>query len=215
MNTEDVFQALENYEPNILGYDQLQKFSLLLPIVTEKGEPHLLFEVRSLQMRRQPGDVCFPGGRVDREDRTVLHSALRETEEEIGIDKMYIKQIIPLDYIVTSFGDFGGIIYPFVGEITSLEALSLNEQEVAEVFTVPLRYFLEEEPKKYKISFEVVTEEGFPFHLINGGKNYNWSPRQMDELFYEYDGRIIWGLTARIIYHFVHVLKARLINQQS
>ncbi len=212
MKTADVFQVLEDYKPNILGYDQLQKFSLLLPIVTKKGEPHLLFEVRSFQMRSQPGDVCFPGGRVDQEDQTILHSVLRETEEEIGIDQTYIKQIVPLDYIVTNFGDFGGIIYPFVGEITSLEALSINEEEVAEVFTVPLRYFLEEEPKKYKIAFEVVPEEGFPYHLIHGGKNYDWRPRRMDELFYEYEGRIIWGLTARIIYHFVDLLKGRYMS---
>lgn len=163
-------------------------------------------------MRSQPGDVCFPGGRVDQEDQTILHSVLRETEEEIGIDQTYIKQIVPLDYIVTNFGDFGGIIYPFVGEITSLEALSINEEEVAEVFTVPLRYFLEEEPKKYKIAFEVVPEEGFPYHLIHGGKNYDWRPRRMDELFYEYEGRIIWGLTARIIYHFVDLLKGRYMS---
>lgn len=205
MKADDVFTTLANYKPNILGYEHYHKFSLLLPLVEIDQETHLLFEVRSQSMRSQPGDVCFPGGKVDCKDRTELHGALRETKEEIGIEEKYIKNVIPLDYMVSGFG---GIIYPFIGKVTSLEALRLNEQEVAEVFTVPLHFFLENEPKKYKVSFEVVPEKNFPFHLIQGGENYDWRTRAMDELFYEYDNRIIWGLTARIIYHFVHVLKA-------
>lgn len=211
MRAKDIFTRLANYEPNILGYEHYNKFSLLLPLVDINDETHLLFEVRSFSMRSQPGDVCFPGGRVDRDDRTELHSALRETEEEIGIDEKYIKNIIPLDYMVS---EFGGIIYPFIGKVTSLDELSLNKKEVAEVFTVPLNYFLENEPEKYKVSFQVVPEKDFPFHLIQGGEDYNWRMRAMDELFYEYDGRIIWGLTARIIHHFVQVVKCRLINSR-
>lgn len=211
MRAEDIFSTLADYEPNILGYEHYRKFSLLLPIVEVNSETHLLFEVRSHAMRSQPGDVCFPGGRVDRTDRTELHGALRETKEEIGIPENYIKNIVPLDYMVS---DFGGIIYPFLGEITSLEPLELNKQEVAEVFTVPFNYFLNNEPDRYKVSFEVVPEKGFPFHLIQGGKNYNWRMREMDEMFYEYDGRIIWGLTARIIYHFINVVKGRTMNSR-
>jgi len=211
MKAKDIFTSLSDYKPNILGYEQYNKFSLLLPLVDVNDETHLLFEVRSHAMRSQPGDVCFPGGRVDLSDRTELHSALRETEEEIGINEKYIKNIITLDYMVNGFH---GIIYPFVGKVTSLENMSLNKQEVAEVFTVPLKYFLENEPEKYKINFEVVPEEDFPFHLIQGGEDYQWRMRQLDELFYEYDGRIIWGLTARIIHHFIDVLKGRSINSR-
>jgi len=211
MKAKDIFTSLSDYKPNILGYEHYNKFSLLLPLVDVNDETHLLFEVRSHAMRSQPGDVCFPGGRVDLSDRTELHSALRETEEEIGINEKYIKNIIPLDYMVNGFH---GIIYPFVGKVTSLDNMSLNKQEVAEVFTVPLKYFLENEPEKYKISFEVVPEEDFPFHLIQGGEDYKWRMRQLDELFYEYNDRIIWGLTARIIHHFVEVLKNRSINSR-
>lgn len=209
MKADDIFTTLANYKPNILGYEHFNKFSLLLPLVDIDDETHLLFEVRSYSMRSQPGDVCFPGGRVDRSDRTELHSALRETEEEIGIGETYIKNVIPLDYMVASFDR---IIYPFIGYVTSLKEMDINEKEVAEVFTVPLNFFIENEPEKYKVSFEVIPEKGFPFHLIQGGEDYDWRTRNMDELFYEYDGRIIWGLTARIIYHFVHVLKRKLIN---
>src|SRR5699024_4763180 len=166
MKADDVFTTLANYKPKILGYEHFNKFSLLLPLVDVENKTHLLFEVRSFAMRRQPGDVCFPGGRVDRDDYNELYSALRETEEEIGIDQRYIENIVPLDYIVNGFD---GIIYPFVGQVTSLKELSINKKEVAEVFTVPLNFFLENEPEKYKIKFDVVPEHNFPFHLIQGG----------------------------------------------
>lgn len=211
MKADDVFRKLAYYEPNILGYEHFKKYSLLLPLVEIDGETNLLFEVRSLSLRSQPGDVCFPGGRIDDDDRDELHCALRETEEELGLDKKYIQNIMPLDYIVS---DVGRIIYPFIGKVTSLEELKINEHEVAEVFTVPLKFFLENEPEKYKIEFKVVPEKDFPYHLIHGGKNYDWRIRKLDELFYVYEDRIIWGLTARIIHHFVSILKDGYIQRR-
>ncbi|SRR5690606_9747668 len=204
MKADDVFRKLAYYEPNILGYEKFKKYSLLLPLVEIDGETNLLFEVRSYSLNSQPGDVCFPGGRIDEDDLDELHCALRETEEELGLRKTCIKNIVPLDYIVS---DFGRIIYPFIGEVTSLAELKINKEEVAEVFTVPLNFFLENEPEVYKIEFKVVPEENFPFHLIQGGRNYKWRMRKMDELFYVYNDKIIWGLTARIIHHFVSLLK--------
>ena len=211
MKTEDIIRKLADYEPTILGYEHYRKYSLLLPLVDVNGETHLLFEVRSLTMRSQPGDVCFPGGRVDASDKSVLHGALRETDEELGIDEKYIQNVIPLDYLVS---EFGRIIYPFIGYVTNIKHMKINEREVAEVFTVPLQYFLENDPKVYKINVEIVPEENFPFHLIQGGEDYDWRPRHIDELFYEYNDRIIWGLTARIIKHFVGVVKAKLIESR-
>lgn len=204
MRTNEIFNRLADFQPSILGEENYKKYSLLIPLVEQNQETHLLFEVRSMMMRSQPGDVCFPGGKIDDTDRNELHGVLRETEEELGLDERVIKNVTPLDYIVS---DFGRIIYPFVGEIMTLDALSINQAEVAEVFTVPLQFFLENEPDKYKINFEIIPEKNFPYHLIQGGKDYDWRPRQMDELFYEYDNRIIWGLTARIIAHFVALLK--------
>lgn len=204
MKPEDIFNKLENYEPSILGEEQFKKFSILIPLVEVEGETHMLFEVRSLTLRSQPGDVCFPGGRIDRTDQSELHCALRETKEELGIDPKDVENITALDYIVS---DFGSIIYPFIGEIKHINGIALNRHEVAEVFTVPLSFFLKHEPDVYKIGFKIVPEEDFPYHLIHGGKNYDWRLRQIDELFYKYNGRIIWGLTARIIKHFVDLIK--------
>lgn len=204
MNANDVFSKLKNRQASILDKDKCKEYAVLLPLVEVKEETHLLFEVRSIYMRSQPGDVCFPGGRVDLTDVDEQYCAIRETSEELGITPSYIKNVVPLDYIVS---DYGQIIYPFVGEIVTLETMKLNKAEVAEVFTVPLSYFLHTEPKRYKVKFEAVPEQDFPFDLIQGGENYDWRTRQLDELFYEYEDRVIWGLTAKIITHFTGLLK--------
>ncbi|MEI3605589.1 CoA pyrophosphatase [Pseudogracilibacillus sp. SE30717A] len=205
MNAENVLEKLKNRVPSVMDQKKFKNYAVLLPLVKIENELHLLFEVRSLQMRSQPGDICFPGGRVDKEDANEMQCALRETSEELGIDRSMIQHVYPLDYLVTNNR---GIIYPFAGEITSLEKINLNRDEVAEVFTVPLTHFLENEPKIHKINLKVIPEANFPFELIQDGKNYDWRTRQMDELFYLYHERVIWGLTAKIIAHFIDVIRS-------
>lgn len=190
--------------PRILGSENFAKFSVLLPLIEIKGELHVLFEIRSYQMRRQPGEICFPGGRFDSDDKDELHTAIRETAEELGINQSDVKNIIPLDFMLSPFGT---IIYPFIGIISSKKELQPNPDEVAEIFTVPLDYLLATTPERHQINFKVEPEEGFPFDLIIGGQDYNWQTRKMDEYFYFYEDKIIWGLTAKILKHFIELLK--------
>ncbi|WP_106495850.1 NUDIX hydrolase [Lentibacillus sp. Marseille-P4043] len=204
MNLVTITSKLKNRQPSILGYEQFRKHAVLLPLIEKNDETHILFEVRSMNLRSQPGDICFPGGKIDKEDKNPQHCAIRETTEELGINETDITDIIPLDYMVS---DFGRIIYPFMGRITTPEQITPNESEVGEVFTVPLSYLLQTRPQKYKVNFQVIPEENFPFDLIIGGENYNWQTRQMDELFYSYDGKVIWGLTAKILNHFLTLIE--------
>ncbi|SET53508.1 NUDIX domain-containing protein [Oceanobacillus limi] len=206
MDIETILSRLKNREPSILGYEELKKSAVLLPLVEVNRETHVLFEVRSMKLRSQPGDICFPGGRIDKKDMSPKHCAVRETTEELGIDKGMIKDILPLDYIVS---DFGRIIYPFVGRITNPNMIIPNEAEVGEVFTVPLHYFMHTPPESYKVNFQVIPEENFPYELIVGGKDYNWQVRHIHELFYKYEDRVIWGLTAKILTHFLDLVKTK------
>lgn len=209
MNLDDIFQKLKNRQPSILGKEKSKQYAVLLPLVNTNNETHILFEVRSMKMRSQPGDVCFPGGRMDEEDLDEQYCAIRETSEELGINSTFIRDVTPLDYIAS---EYGSIIYPFVGKITTLESMELNKDEVEEVFTVPLSYFLQTKPEKYKVDIQIVPERNFPFDLIHGGEDYNWRTRQMDEHFYKYEDRVIWGLTAKIITHFIRLLKTNEIK---
>jgi len=202
MEAKRILNNLKGRKPRVLGEEDFFRVSVLLPLVEKDGEIHVLFEVRASHMRRQPNEVCFPGGKMDKSDRSEMDCAIRETTEELGIQASEISNVIPLDYMVSAFGT---IIYPFVGVIEDVSKLRPNPDEVGAVFTVPLSYLQKTEPDRYKINFQVQPEDGFPFDLIVGGENYNWQPRQMDELFYTYNGNVIWGLTARILTHFLEL----------
>ena len=204
MDISDIMVKVKHHKPSILGLESYRKFAVLIPLIEKNQETHLLFEVRSLAMRSQPGDVCFPGGKVDQDDTDERECALRETSEELGIDQAGIAGGYPLDYLV---GD-GRIIYPFIGRIPEPELVNPNPAEVEAVFTVPLAFFQQTRPDIYKVALQPVPENDFPFELIQGGKDYNWRPHIVEELFFQYDDYVIWGLTARIITHFVELLEA-------
>ncbi|MEW8987637.1 MAG: CoA pyrophosphatase [Bacillus sp. (in: firmicutes)] len=207
MNINQITRTLLGRTPSIMGHEQFIKFAVLLPLVEVNNEVHILFEVRSLTMRRQPGEVCFPGGRIEKGEDP-QKAAVRETSEELGIQESEIIDVFPLDYMVSAFGT---IIYPFAGRISDRSKIIPNEAEVGEVFTVPLSFFKKNQPDSYKINFQVEPEDGFPFDLIIGGENYNWQTRKMDEYFYRANGKVIWGLTAKVLTHFIELME----NQSS
>lgn len=202
MEISRVIAKLNSRQPSILGYEDSLKFAVLLPLIEVENETHILFEVRSMNLRRQPGEICLPGGKIEQEE-TQKQCAVRETSEELGILESDIIDVLPLDFMLNASSN---IIYPFVGRIINPERINPNKSEVGEVFTVPLSFFQSTKPKTYKIHFQIVPEEGFPFDLISGGENYKWQTRHMDEHFYQYNGKVIWGLTARILIHFLSLL---------
>jgi peroxisomal coenzyme A diphosphatase NUDT7 len=203
MELDCVLTKIKNHHPFILGSENYSKYAVLLPLIMKNDEIHILFEVRSLQLRRQPGEICFPGGRIDAQDKNEKSAAIRETVEELGINEAQITNVCPLNFLVSPFGM---IVYPFTGVITSEETITPNPSEVEEIFSVPLSYFLQTEPKVYQVHFKAEPEDDFPFDLVIGGQNYNWRTRHMEEYFYLYNNRVIWGLTARIISHFIDIV---------
>lgn len=204
MDLERIFHKLTQHKPTLYHKERIQKYAVLLPLLKKRGEPHLLFEVRSMNLRRQPGDVCFPGGRVEESDADEMQGALRETEEELGISSRDISRIYPLDYMMISPEL---MIFPFVGHLREDLQIKPNKTEVERTFTIPLSFFLETEPLKYQVSLEANPEEDFPYHLIVGGENYDWRPRLVNQYFYIYKHQVIWGLTAKIILNFLALLK--------
>ncbi|MBS4188699.1 CoA pyrophosphatase [Bacillus sp. FJAT-49705] len=204
MDIQKLVKHISNRTPTILGSKNFSKYAVLLPLVQIKGEYHILFEVRSLQLRRQPGEVCFPGGRVDHSDEDERYTAVRETSEELGITKNSIHHISQLDYMISPFGT---IIYPFVGFIKNYEDIQVNPSEVEEIFTVPLSFLLQTKPEIFQVSYKIEPERDFPFHHIAGGEKYNWQLRNMEECFYYYEDKVIWGLTAKILKHFMEMIE--------
>lgn len=203
MDLTNLFKKLTERKNSMMGMDQFSKYAVLIPIVKKDDELSILFEVRSYHLRRQPGDICFPGGKIDESDEDAMRTAIRETKEELGIGEENIHYVSPLDFLVNPFGT---IVYPYVGYITAPEKIIINKAEVAEIFTVPISFLQKVKPEIYNIDFQIKPEKDFPFEHIIGGTNYKWQPRKMGEYFYYYEDRVIWGLTARILAHFLEVI---------
>lgn len=178
--------------------------AVLLPIVNVHGEPHMLFEVRSEHLNRQPGEICFPGGMVEQSELdNPKEAAIREAIEELGIAREQIELIGSLDYCISASGI---LIYPYVGLIARPEQIAPNPSEVREVFLVPVKHFLTNPP--YQSSVEVATRfaKDFPFHWIPSSYKKGWrSLGSSPVYFYRYEDRIIWGATAVILHNFINI----------
>lgn len=182
-----------------------REYAVLVPLVDVDGEPHLLFQVRSGKLARQPGEISFPGGMIE-EGEGPEAAAVRETMEEMGLMAEDIEVIGELDFLQDSRN---GAIYPYLGRIKEKkpEEIHFLPDEVAEIFTVPLEFFLQHEPEVYNMSYKVDLEEAFPYHRIPNGGVYQARTLSHEVFFYEYGKYLIWGLTAKITRCFVHELK--------
>lgn len=179
--------------------------AVLIPLFITDNGPELLFTKRSMSLKHQPGDICFPGGKREGKEKA-LQTALRETYEEIGIPKENIDILGCTDFVVTTYA---AIITPFVGLIKNMvpQDVAANTDEVEETFTIPLKYFMETEPKEHYVNIFYDIPEDFPYEHIVGGKDYNWRKAQQLELFYYYNDYVIWGFTARILNNLCCLLK--------
>src|SRR5881394_4216391 len=104
MKLNTIWDKLKDRTPSILGEENFAKYAILLPLIQKEDGIHVLFEVRSLELRRQPGEICFPGGRIDLQDKDEKTAAIRETMEELGLKKEDITGVFPLDILLSPFG---------------------------------------------------------------------------------------------------------------
>ena len=182
--------------------DNYTEFSVLIPILINKNNYELLYEIRSENLKNQPNEICFPGGKIEKGE-SKEEAAKRETVEELLIDSDDVNIIGPSDIMVTPFNT---IVYPYVGIIKNYE-YTYNNDEVKEVFTVPLSFFLYNEPQCHYIDVSLAPQNDFPYHLIQKGKDYRWGKGKYPVYFYIYKDKIIWGITARITYDFIKYIR--------
>lgn len=157
----------------------------VLLILTEKdGEYRILFTRRTERMTHHKGQISFPGGACQQSDRTPLDTALRESQEEIGLTPQAVTVLGELDDTLTFVSNY--CITPFVGLITWPYRFKLNPEETAELITVPLRALRD----KANFREETWVEDGIPVTVP----------------FYTYKGKVIWGATARILKQFLSLI---------
>lgn len=173
------------------GHDEFRPAAVLVPLFWQDGEIHLLLTKRSEQLKHHSGQVSFPGGGFDESDITIRQAAIRETEEEIGITSDFIDVVGYLEDVVTISGFH---VTPFVAILKDGFTISENKAEVAEVFSVPLKFFTNEANcEKRSADYK--------------GKNVHY-------YVYQYEKHTIWGVTAEIIVKLAKKLNIQL-NIQS
>ncbi len=198
---EDIQQRYKERTPQFLNRRALA--SVLIPLIEIEGEWHLLLEQRNRHMHAQPGEICFPGGTVE-PGESPLEAALREAQEEIGLD--------PQDVTILGEGDILNNadlwIYSFVGVVhTPFQELTLSQGEVDHVFTMPLQWFLENEPDAYTVYMNPTPPEDFPYEEMQQSPDYPWHKSRYKVYVYHYEGVPLWGITAKIVKGFVDTLK--------
>ena len=162
--------------------------AVLVPVL-DKPEPEILLTVRSEALPHHPGQVSFPGGAVHRSDRSAISTALREAEEEIGLD---FSQVSPLGFLDRLDTNSDYRVLPVVGLVRSSFAWKPDHREVAEVFTIP---------------FELAVNRNEYTHvnIIHEGK-----PVVVSSLHWQ--GHRIWGITAAILMNFGDRMGSSIIN---
>lgn len=201
---ENLKDILAHHTPTFIGMDQCHQAAVCIPLLKNaSGGYDVLFEVRAATIAHQPGDVCLPGGMVE-EGETPREAALRELQEELLLNKDQICYLGDMDKLYTGSRL---IMYSFAAEVTEYQN-TFSPAEVDEVFHVPLEFFLHTEPKCYITRARVEPGEDFPYDLICGGREYNWRSRKEDVCFYQYEGHVIWGLTAKVIRAFTEVVRS-------
>ena len=199
---EVLYERLHRRPVGIDKLDRLWEAAVLLPLVQTEEGIAVLFEERAHSLRRQPGQICFPGGKVECADaNNFAVTAVRETCEELGLAPEDITICGELDSLVTHMGP---IIHPFVGMLKDISKISFNPSEVERVFTVPLQALLSMTPRRCSMELADHPGEDFPFDLVPDRMRGWRKHKQYYVYFYEYGGHVIWGLTARMLHAFLH-----------
>jgi len=193
---------LNKYKHKICDHSEFNEFSVLVPIVRHGNQESILFEVRSHKLQKQPNEICFPGGKIEQEE-TSLQAAIRETCEELLIEDSNIKVITEIDTFVTPFNT---VIYPFAAYLEHYEN-TFSVQEVSEVFTVPLDFLVNCKPICSYLDIKMKPKDDFPFDKIQYGREYPWAQGKYPVYIYEYQDKIIWGITARILRSFIEIIR--------
>jgi 8-oxo-dGTP pyrophosphatase MutT (NUDIX family) len=162
---------------------QLRAAAVLVPLVDRAGALSVLLTQRTEDMPSHAGQIAFPGGRRQSEDDSLVITALRETEEEVGIDRSYVEVVGPIDTYVTRTGY---AVTPVVGFVRPAFTLKPDPREVADVFEVPLDFFLD--PVNHHVH------------------SRTWQGRERRYYAMPYGERYVWGATAGMIKNLYHIL---------
>jgi 8-oxo-dGTP pyrophosphatase MutT (NUDIX family) len=204
-------------EQGLMNSSEYPRSSVLASFFVKDRQLHFIFQKRNSSIR-QGGEICFPGGRFDKEkDKNMLETSVRETMEEMGIER---DKILVLGQIDTLVSPMGAIVHCFLGElkIQKLSELKINKDEVERIFSVPLSWFINNPPSEYDVHMEFkpryTDEKGkevilLPVEELGLPDRYRkpWGNKNHKIYAYRTNGETIWGITAQMVKYIADLLK--------
>jgi 8-oxo-dGTP pyrophosphatase MutT (NUDIX family) len=154
----------------------LRTAAVLVPVMVHEGEAGVLLTQRTEELPAHAGQVAFPGGKIEAQDETPIHAALREAEEEIGLPSSHVE---PLGYLRPYHTTSGFKVIPVVGAVRPGFTVVPDEREVAAVFEVPLSFLMD--PVNHQRHSRI------------------WNGMRRHYFAMPFENRYIWGITAGII----------------
>lgn len=177
---QNIQTFLAKHQPQLIQSEDLKPAAILIPFFEKAGEAHLLLTRRTDTVEHHKGQISFPGGSVEQQDAALIDTALRETEEEVGIPPQLVDPLGQLDDFPT-MSQF--MISPFIATIPYPHPRQISPDEVAEVLEVPLSLFL--------------TDRYFEL------KQLQYQGKKHMVYFYTYGENTIWGVTGHIIHRMI------------
>jgi 8-oxo-dGTP pyrophosphatase MutT (NUDIX family) len=160
----------------VMGPGPYRDAAVLIPVVAREPEATMLLTLRTPHLSSHAGQIAFPGGKIDPEDESAVAAALREAEEEVGLDRAHVT---PMGALAPYFTGTGYRIVPVVGMVDPAHRLTLNPHEVVDAFEVPLPFLMT------------------PGNHRRGSREFRGAVRSFYEM--PFGERYIWGVTAGII----------------
>lgn len=159
--------------------------AVLVPLYRHNGDYGVIFTRRSETVPHHRGQMSFPGGGYETRDGTLRQTALRESQEEIGLQAAHVRVLGQLDDLLTSNSNY--LVRPFVGTIPYPYPFTIDRRETASIVEVPLRFLRQHNPRR---------EERRDFE-----------GREVRSIFFEYQDYVIWGTTGKILKQFLDLLE--------
>jgi 8-oxo-dGTP pyrophosphatase MutT (NUDIX family) len=192
---DEIRKALESHKiqqslryAEIFASEEIKKLrpaAVLIPILFHEGQWQVLLTLRSSNLVEHSGQVSFPGGACERDDKDLLATAIREMWEEIGIHPSDVDFLGCLGDMPVVSGYF---VRLFIGEIPWPYDLKINQEEVESTYIVPLAWLAD--PQHRRLEYRSYAGREFPVIF-----------------FQEYEGHILWGASAEMMLMFLEALK--------
>lgn len=195
MQSNEFYEALRAHQPGPMEPGRQSAVALLFLAVDGRWE--ILLEERAHGLRAQPGELCLPGGGIEAGEAPA-QAALRECCEELLIQPRQL-ELWGLGDVLTTPG--GLTVHTALARLREYGG-TFSADEVHTTFTVPVDWLMAQQPQRFDSTVSTHPAADFPHEWVPGGENYPWRKGRWPIYFYpEYQGRRIWGITAKVLFH--------------